>query len=195
MINNNFPTNTGVQHKNNTTPPTSSLGPTQSSSQNALTTTARPLARQKPIVDSFEAKKLTANAVEKKLLTPKQEKAFLQKVFNEATKTVKTKYPTMGRGWLGNVTRSGPECDKVHQAYENEVEKLIKKEGVKLRHFHPATLFSSGALPWDLTAHVYMGIVDKNKKPVTVFDPWRNGSTKPIAPSQNPNRVDKVIPW
>jgi len=133
---------------------------------------------------------------EEKPRSPQQELAYIQSLFDRAEQRVKSELSGYGRGWLGNVSRTGPHCDKVFYAFERELRRIAPNS--KFHHYLPVQLFSAGSLPLDIGAHIYMGVARKaNGRPsesdlVYIYDPWRWGDVKPRSPRNNPNRVDQI---
>lgn len=135
------------------------------------------------------------------LATPKREFAVIKKAFVYATQKVKKEHPGLGRGWLGNVTGTGPKCNVVHDAYAPHVRNYLQKSGIEFRYYQPVTVFDAGCLPYDLAAHVYMGIgtvpesIMDEPDLVGWYDPWRYGNTETLyKPGTGPNGASKVIP-
>lgn len=103
----------------------------------------------------------------------------------------------IGMGWSGNVTHLGPQCNVVHDYMAEEIQAILDTYNVNGDYYVFVTLFEEGALPWDLAAHVYYGIMNvQTGEVVYIFDPWRTGNVDPICPCDNPNGdPEQVIEW
>lgn len=131
-----------------------------------------------------------------------QEEQLIRNAYDYATKQVQKNGAVLGRGWIGNVTGCGMKCNEVHDAYQPHLQKYLadQLQGRQLNHYVPVTVFDSGWLPGDLSAHVYMGIGTKpqkiGEKPQlkSWTDPWRYGDSTQYKPGTGPNTPDDVIP-
>ncbi len=138
---------------------------------------------------------------QKAKLTAAEEELLIRNAYDYATKKVKAEQSGLGSGWMGNVTGCGPKCNQVHDAYQPHINQYLKEQlqGQNLQYLTPVTVFDSGALPYDMSAHVYMGIGTKpqqfGEKPVlkSWVDPWRYGNATQYKPGTGPNSPDDVI--
>ena len=101
-------------------------------------------------------------------------------------------------GWWGNVTGSA-KCNEVHDFLEQRLRELRDQLSAGLACYDLATMFDSGSLPFDILAHVYLAVIDRQTGEIIyVLDPWRYGGSCDLIPyEEDPNGGDPemVIPW
>lgn len=116
------------------------------------------------------------------------EKDLIEKLLKEVEKELKEKLPNIGAGWGGNVTGNGPKCNVVNDAFWPIWNKHA--QGLQLKCLSVDFAFDPGWLPWDLAAHISMGIypkgAPKGTRPRWEIDPWRNGHCEPGPVTGNP---------
>ena len=101
-------------------------------------------------------------------------------------------------GWWGNMT-GGAKCNEVHDFIEAKLNSIKTTLGQGLTCYDVATMFDSGSLPFDIAAHVYLAVIDRQTGEILyVLDPWRYAGDCTLIPYEDdPNGGDPemVIPW
>ena len=115
---------------------------------------------------------------------------------------LKKNLPGGGSGWWGNVSGSGPKCNKVSDEFWKYWNRYTgpnkdRKGWETFECLEVAAAFDSGILPMDLAAHISVGVFHKGDpkgaRPLFVVDYWLKGNCELIDPkdlSRNPRRFN-----
>lgn len=102
--------------------------------------------------------------------TPEEEMKDLKAIYCAAVAAIRPSFPTLGKGYLGNVIKGEGLCLIINDSLEKRIRNATRGQTFCHYHIGSAQYFNSETLG---IGHVFTSLLDRKGKIVEYADPWK----------------------